>query len=942
MAKAVTVAGIKIAYGTIVKAVLVASAYAYSRAQAKKALRGYSSLSGRTVTVRDPVAARQIIYGQAKVGGVILFAGASGTNNEYLNLAIALAGHEVEEIGDVYFDDELALTGGGSSASGRFAGYAEIYKKLGGDSQTVETNLQTEMTAGVWTNDHRLRGIAYIYVRLKHNPDIFAAGVPNITAIVKGKKVYDPRTTLTVWSANSALCLRDFLTDTRYGLGMASGEIDDTECIAAANVCDEDVGLDAGGTEDRYRTNGVALSSETASEIIDRLTGAMAGSLFYVGGKWVMRAGAHPTPTLTFTEDDLRGGIEIQTKDSRRDTCNRVRGTYISAANNWQPADFPPVVNATYKTEDGEEDLWRDIVLPFTTSDTAAQRIAKIELERARQDITVIFPAKLTALTCQCGDVVQLTIARYGWSAKLFEVVESSLVISPEGEIGVDLTLRETASGVWDWSAEETTVDLAPNTNLPDPYTVPAPTGLTLTSSGMALAQPDGTILNRLKVSWTAPARSFVTNGGLVWIEYKRSADSDWITWGSVRGDQTADYITDVKVGVAYDVRARFENVWGVRGAYATVSSHTIASSGLTPSNPTAASKTAEGVYTAPDGTTLAYLTFSVPALPTNAAKQFLVYKRSTDTDWLVAAGPLTNTSSATVTIPDLTPGVIYAVATLALSSLDVPSSYVAATSSPFTAPTKTTAPTTPSGGSLSATGVTPKNNPLRGSDPLMYFGSLARWSGPADADFSHFEVKVTFTDSDAATDYTWSSIGDSAGAAERVTIPQIMIYNGTAQAGYVRVRAVNKSGVASSWHRIGNANASCTLGLGEAASKSVGTSAGTVAAGNDSRFTNSRQCNNQFDSAATALANLGVRSANFTVTLSGGAPSEEFTYNHAFGTQQYRVLAAEVSYGDYAIVSMVYGSGSNDANNTRFVLATLDGSNIVGGTYRIIAHFLP
>jgi hypothetical protein len=40
--------------------------------------------------------------------------------------------------------------------------------------------------------------------------------------------------------------------------------------------------------------------------------------------------------------------------------------------------------------------------------------------------------------------------------------------------------------------------------------------------------------------------------------------------------------------------------------------------------------------------------------------------------------------------------------------------------------------------------------------------------------------------------------------------------------------------------------------------------------------------------------------------------------------------------------VQHVYDSGSNDANNTRFVMATLDGTNIAGGMYRVIAHFFP
>ena len=71
-----------------------------------------ASLSDRTQMVRSPIAARQIIYGQTKVSGVMVYISTTGTKNEYLHLVIALAGHEVEEIGDVYFNDELALTGG--------------------------------------------------------------------------------------------------------------------------------------------------------------------------------------------------------------------------------------------------------------------------------------------------------------------------------------------------------------------------------------------------------------------------------------------------------------------------------------------------------------------------------------------------------------------------------------------------------------------------------------------------------------------------------------------------------------------------------------------------------------------------------------------------------------------------------------------------------------
>ncbi len=43
---------------------------------------------------------------------------------------------------------------------------------------------------------------------LEYDADAFPNGVPEVTAVVKGKKVYDPRTSTTAWSDNPALFKR--------------------------------------------------------------------------------------------------------------------------------------------------------------------------------------------------------------------------------------------------------------------------------------------------------------------------------------------------------------------------------------------------------------------------------------------------------------------------------------------------------------------------------------------------------------------------------------------------------------------------------------------------------------------------------------------------------------------------------------------------------------
>jgi hypothetical protein len=119
-----------------------------------------------------------------------------------------------------------------------------------------------------------------------------------------------------------------------------------------------------------------------------------------------------------------------------------------------------------------------------------------------------------------------------GWTAKVFEVESAKMVLGSaivEGmALGYDLVLRETASGVWDWAnGEETAIDLAPNTNLPDPSDVAAPTSLLLASGSTEIYQQvDGTVIPRIKATWTFPADVFVTSGGYIRIEFKRTADS--------------------------------------------------------------------------------------------------------------------------------------------------------------------------------------------------------------------------------------------------------------------------------------------------------------------------------------------------------------------------------------------------------------------------------
>lgn len=527
--------------------------------------------SGRDQVIRSSVANRTVVYGRAMVSGPLVFAAASGSGNAKLHMVIPLAGHEIDAVEAIYFNDvELgARDGSGNVTAGQYAGAAAVRAHLGAPGDAADAAL---VAAGVgWTTAHKLTGVAYLVVELNWNQDVFPTGIPNVKALIRGKKVYDPRTATTAWSANPALCVRDYLTST-YGLECASAELDEAAIIAAANVADEAVALAAGGTEPRYTCHGVVDLGQTPRAIMEGLLSSCAGFLVWTAGKYTLHVGAYTAPAVTLTADDLRDSIRVRPRIARRELFNAVRGTFVDPAQYWQPVDFPPVSNATYATQDGGQQIWRDVALPFTTSSATAQRIAKLTLERSRQGITVEFPAKLTAFKVATMDTVMLTIAQLGWTAKEFKVLEWKF--NPAG--GVDLVLQEETAASYAWnSGLETVLDPAPDTNLPDPGAVQPP-GTPAVSEALYQTTGSAGVKSRVTVVFTS-VDPYAISQRLAW----RAAGGAWATLPDQR-DST--FVLDDMAPGVYEFRAATLNAFGVASAWSPTTTREVLGLAAVPS----------------------------------------------------------------------------------------------------------------------------------------------------------------------------------------------------------------------------------------------------------------------------------------------------------------------------------------------------------------------
>jgi len=533
--------------------------------------------SGLLINSESAITSHRIIYGTRKAGGQLFLRDSSDSgpdsngetqegDNLFLHIMLALAGHECEEITTVYADDvALTLNGSGFATNSEFTDddgkyYLRIKKHLGAEDQTADLDAVSEIEN--WTTAHRARGRTYIYIRMQYNADIFP-NLPRFTALIKGKKVYDSRTSTTSWSNNSGLCIRDYLKSS-YGLNVEDIELNDTYLIAAANVCDELVTLQDASTQKRYTCDTVLERNVQVIDNLQELISSFVGSVVYVQGKFRIHAGAYDTPSETITEDWLIDTVKVQARQSRKETFNAVKGIYINEDESYEPTDFTPSTNETYETQDGGERIYADVTFSCTTNQERAQRMAKVILEKSRQGIMLTLPVNFKGLKLAVWDTIYVTLDDLGWSNKIFRIAQWQI---NENGNGINLYCQEESSESYDWnSGEATIVDPAPDTNLTSPFDRVLPPGSPSVVEELYETTTGTSVKVKAIVSWTASLSLYLKEYEL---QYKLTSDTDYIGAGKRSKDLNSLTIFDIAAGI-YNFRVRAINRVGKASLWAT------------------------------------------------------------------------------------------------------------------------------------------------------------------------------------------------------------------------------------------------------------------------------------------------------------------------------------------------------------------------------------
>ncbi len=530
-----------------------------------------------------------IIFGERLTGGTRVFMETSGTDNKYLYMAIVMSEGEINDIEEIRVDDKVVTFASsfsdgtevevGSTDSNFFKAdpnvdgssaesLIRVQPFYGTDTQSSSSLLSTLSS---WGSNHRLSGLCYLAIRFKWNQDAFA-GIPKVQAKIQGKKVRTYNSSLVEQSAsyqtNPAWCLLDYLTNTRYGKGLSTDEIDLQSFYDASLVCQTQVTPFTGGSDiNIFDTNTALDTSRNILDNVRELLKGCRGYLPYNAGKYNLVIETTGSASITLTEDNIIGGYSLSTP-TKNDRYNRVIVGFVNPDRNYQvdEAQFPPIndsglptadQHATMKSADGGFLLEGRFSFSTLTSQYQAEEMAEVILRRSREALTLGINVDFNGYDLSIGEIVNITHSSLGFSAKPFRV----LGITFNEDLTVALSLVEYQASHYTF-ATKTQAPTVPATNLPNPYSVQAPA---ISLSDELLELFDGSVVSKLIVNITS-TDSFVNDFE---VEYKESTTSSFRLMR--RGSNKIIEKYPVKEGVIYDVRCRAINSFGAKSSFTTV-----------------------------------------------------------------------------------------------------------------------------------------------------------------------------------------------------------------------------------------------------------------------------------------------------------------------------------------------------------------------------------
>lgn len=441
-----------------------------------------------------------VVYGTAFVGGTITDLSISSNNQElYYVLSICEvtntnAGQTADTItfGDVYFGGKKVIFANATSPNvtglldestgitdTTVAGKIQFFLYSNGSNTPVrgtQTAIQVMQTSGLvytWDANKLMTNCAFAILHLSYSQSA------NIRGIETTKfQVTNSRT-------NTGACFNDYLINTRYGCAIDSSQIDVTSLNALTTYSNGSFSYFAPDgvtilTQPRFKFNGTLDTNRTVMQNLQDMASCCDCLIKYneITAKWgVIVQSPTYTAVMNINDSNMISAIQITPLDIAS-SYNVIEAKFPDVSNqdafNSATLDLAAIAPSLLYPNEPVNKM--SISLPLTNNSVTAQYLANRMLKGGREDLQVQVSVNFVGVQLDAGDIVTVTNANYGWTAKPFRINKIVQQFNDDGAISVQLNMSEFNATVYD-DVSVTQFQPTPNTGIGDPTffgTVPA------------------------------------------------------------------------------------------------------------------------------------------------------------------------------------------------------------------------------------------------------------------------------------------------------------------------------------------------------------------------------------------------------------------------------------------------------------------------------------
>jgi hypothetical protein len=431
-----------------------------------------------------------VLYGSAFVGGQVIDLSIS-SNNQELYYVIALAevtntniGQTADTItfGDIYFGGKkVQFQGNGYTVASLLDestgvvdttvnGKIEFYLYRNGSNTPTNSSLtaiQVMQSAGLiytWDDNKLMTNCAFAILHLSYSQ----------SANIRGLEA--TKFQMTNSRTNTGDCIQDYLINTRYGCAIPASQIDTASLTALTTYSNGSFAyinsLGNPSTQPRFKFNGTLETNRTVMQNLQDMATCCDCLIKYneITAKWgVIVQSPSYTAVMDINDSNMISAIQISPMD-------------IAASYNVIECKFPDVDNqdafdsTTFDLAQIDPSLLYpnepvnklSLSLPLTNNSVTAQYIANRFLKAGREDLQIEVSVNFVGVQLDAGDIVTVTNANYGWTAKPFRINKIIQQFNDDGSIAVQLNMSEYNASVFD-DVSVTEFQPTPNTGIGDP-----------------------------------------------------------------------------------------------------------------------------------------------------------------------------------------------------------------------------------------------------------------------------------------------------------------------------------------------------------------------------------------------------------------------------------------------------------------------------------------